>query len=644
MLIALLATFLIYFPGLNGPLVLDDNINLKAVSDYLSGDKTGFAVITDNRSGRLGRPVSMASYVLDAKLWGDSTWHAKRTNLLIHLATGTVVLLLFWLLLRRTPQLYRHAGKISLLLGATWLLLPIHVSTVLYLIQRMAQLSSFFLLAGLCLFVLAREAINRDQRLGTIALWTGVPILTAIAAFSKENGLLLPLMALVIELVWFRPNDRQKRPRSIIAFFLILVAIPAVVGTFLALTRPDSLFAGYAIRDYSIYERLLTQARVLWEYVFATLVPRPSDLGLFHDPYPISTGVLAPITTLLAILAWISVLALAWRWRVRIPAFAGGIGLFLAAHAMESGIFPLEIYFEHRNYLASVGLLLATAGLIAELAIRDPAPSQAFRIAGVALLFSVPVVFGMTTLNRVQAWSTIDSFYDQQLRHHPDSPRLHSYLLGFALNRADFFSAMTHIDAAERAFNRPNMLAPTYWRFLAYCAIDEPPQDSLYGELEAKSPRRIHNVDMMSWEMFAQKIEAGNCPGVDVERLATAAQHWLDKSEQPPHLINVWRSRYSLARLLATRGQLEEAESVARRTWEDSNYNRGVGIFLFQLNASLGNEEQCREILEQLEQSEGKGDLRFDRAVKRFRQALEAGLNESPVKNSEQITEDYGLM
>src|SRR6056297_761772 len=75
-----IATFLIYFPGLAGPLVLDDNINLRDITHYLEGNKTALAVITDNQSGRLGRPVSMASFVLDAYLWGDSTWHAKRSS------------------------------------------------------------------------------------------------------------------------------------------------------------------------------------------------------------------------------------------------------------------------------------------------------------------------------------------------------------------------------------------------------------------------------------------------------------------------------------------------------------------------------------------------------------------------------------
>lgn len=634
-----MATFLIYFPGLDGPLLLDDNVNLEDISRYLEGQKTAATVIGDNHSGSLGRPVSMATFILDAQLWGNSTWHAKRTNLFIHLASGTLVLLLFWFLLRRTPQLQQNAGKIAILLAAVWLLMPLHVSTVLYLIQRMAQLSTFFILAGLCFFVLSREAIERNQRWSALALWIGVPAFTAIGAFSKENAVLLPLMALIVELVWFRPADGRRRPKTVLFFFLLFLALPMLAGVLLLLHQPGNLL-NYTYRDFSLYERLLTQSRVLWDYVLAAVHPQPSNLGLFQDYYTTSTGLLKPPITLLAIGAWLGVVFLAWRWRKRVPAFSGGIGLFLTAHAMESGIFPLEIYFEHRNYLPSVGLLLAISGLIGELIKHLPTPSRAFRATGAALAILIPAIFAAATFGRVQAWSTADSFYAQQLEHHSESPRLHSYLLGFALNRGDFFSAMTHIKAAEQLFQRSNMRAPTYWRFLAYCSIDEAPPDSLYGELDGNTHPRIDTVEMLSWELLAQKIEAGDCPGIKVNRFINSAQKWLKDTELSPKSMNVWRPRYSIARLLASNGELIRAAQVGYRAWKDANYNRGIGIFLFQVNASLGNEEECREILEILQRSEGQGRLRFDEAIQTFREALEAGLDSLAENERELFDED----
>lgn len=625
-ILLLAVTFSIYQPGLSGPLLLDDDINLKDISRYFEGDKTATAVITDNRSGRLGRPVSMASFILDAQLWGNSTWHAKRTNLVIHLGCGILVLLLFWSLLHRTPQLKKNAAKIALLLVAVWLLLPLHVSTVLYLVQRMALLSAFFMLAGLVTFVLAREGIERRNRWGTLVLWIGVPSFTLIGAFSKENALLTPLLALIIEIVWFRPKEGGNRPKTVFLFFLLFLAIPMLFSAILLANNPAS-FIDYTYRDFTLYERLLTQTRVLCDYVLAALLPRPSDLGLFQDYYPISSGPLSPPTTLLAIVAWLCIVITAWRWRTRIPAYSGGIGFFLAAHSMESGIFPLEIYFEHRNYLPSIGLLLAITGLVGELISRLPAPTRSFWVTSVCLAVLAPTTMAAITLGRVQAWSTTSSFYAQQLKHHSQSPRLHSFLLGFALNNSDFPAAMAHIEAAERAFNRPNMRAPTYWRFLAYCSVNEPPPDRLYDELDEERYSRIDTVEMLSWEALAEKIEAEDCPGIDADPLIDFVDGWVDNTKLSPKALNVWRSRYSLARVLASKGNLDRAAKVGSRAWEDSNFNRGIGIFLFQIYASLGNEEKCRYILSILERSEGQGHVRFDNAVQTFREGLSSGLD-----------------
>ncbi|MCY0536413.1 hypothetical protein, partial [Klebsiella pneumoniae] len=60
--------------------------------------------------------------------------------------------------------------------------------------------------------------------------------------------------------------------------------------------------------------------------------------------------------------------------RKRAPSIPAGWFFFLVAHLVESSFLPLEMYYEHRNYLPSFGLLLAATGLL-EILLRRSNPS-----------------------------------------------------------------------------------------------------------------------------------------------------------------------------------------------------------------------------------------------------------------------------
>ncbi len=620
----------LYWPGLAGPLVLDDQGNLSDVTRYLEGDKTAWAVIWDNRSGRLGRPVSMATFVADAWLWGDSTWHAKRTNLLIHVSNGILVFLLLVPLLIRSKVAREKAFLAGAFLAAVWLVLPVHASTVLYLVQRMAQLSTLFILLGLVFFVHARGMIQNGSRWGNVLLWVGVPAATVLGVLSKENGALLPVLALVVELVWFRRAAAGRRPLQVKVFFLLTAIVPVTAALLLLLLRPDSFFAGYRMRHFTLYERLLTQPRVLWDYVQAIVLPRGALYGIFHDDYPVSHGLLAPWTTLAAIVAWLAALVGAWMAGRASPLIVGGLLLFLVGQSMESSIFPLEIYFEHRNYFPSIGVLLALAGIVQFVATRLPAPSPGFRRLLPALALMWPLVCVAVTFNQAAAWSDTDSFYRYQFRHHADSVRLHSYMLGFALQRGDFLAASAHIDAADRLSPVSEPMAPAIWQLLAYCSIDQPPEPVAYSNIELRVESAVSRYAMIAVEQLATRSEKGECPGLDVDHFGNLITRWLDHSELPDAYMEKWRSRYYLSRMFASVGDFESALELGTAAWQDSDYNRGVGVYLFQINASVGNEAACTAILKRLERSTGHGDLLFDRAVNTFRRALDEGLEALP--------------
>ncbi|MGO4776033.1 tetratricopeptide repeat protein, partial [Lysobacter sp. 2RAB21] len=140
---------LIYSVGLDGPYLFDDTFNLMPVRLWAAGRLDWSEVMFGNVSGILGRPVSMASFMLSAAIGGATPLDYKVGNLAIHLVCSVVI---FRLLQRLMAANHRSPDTVTVsagLLTALWLLHPLHVSTVLYAVQRMAQLSTLFVLLAL---------------------------------------------------------------------------------------------------------------------------------------------------------------------------------------------------------------------------------------------------------------------------------------------------------------------------------------------------------------------------------------------------------------------------------------------------------------------------------------------------------------
>jgi len=139
---ALLVTVLVYWVGLNGPFVMDDPNNLDPIKQWLHGENSWRYALLGNTAGLFGRALSMATLMANAWLAGDSPHAFKLGNLVFHLACGVVGWQVLRRALARDPNLATDADPAAALLTALWLLHPLNVSTVLYVIQRMAQVST----------------------------------------------------------------------------------------------------------------------------------------------------------------------------------------------------------------------------------------------------------------------------------------------------------------------------------------------------------------------------------------------------------------------------------------------------------------------------------------------------------------------
>ncbi len=419
LLLLLAICVLIYAPGLSGPMLLDDYPQL---SPLMEAEPRDWQTLGDtylfSNSGHLSRPVSMASFIANAVLHGDELRYWKATNLLIHGLTAIIVFFLTRILFRAAPVTAApgQAGWLALLVAGLWLLHALHVSTVLYTVQRMAQLATLFTLAGLLAYSSGRL---RQIRTGggwwliAVALLVCLPL----AVLSKENGVLLLLLIPLFELTVFRgaglPGARTGSGRILLSVMLL----PVLLGTAYLLLHFDQLVLnGYVSREFTLTERLLTQLRVLVMYLHQLLVPLPGIMGFYHDDIAVSRGLATPPATLWSLLLLAGLLWLAWVLRRRQPLISTGILFFFLAHALESTIFPLELMFEHRNYLASFGVMLAVVALLAML-VRQP---KVLAATGVVLLLT----WSSLTAVRAGIWGTPSLLMSHMHAVHPASKRL----------------------------------------------------------------------------------------------------------------------------------------------------------------------------------------------------------------------------
>lgn len=345
----------LYSFGVSPVFILDDETNLSGLEQVKKhGDVLEF--ISQGNAGPLGRSVSLATFALQADAWPNAT-QFKYVNILIHLLTGLFIYNLLSVVGRLLKWNIEKIFLLSFLSTALWLLSPIQVSTVLYVIQRMAQLSIFFTVIGLFLYLKGREWLLQGKlSQGYLIASLGLIAAGLLALFSKENGILLILYVWVIEATLLQSLPKPLGWNSWKSVFIYL-PILIIIGYFLFTFRPESAYGG---RDFTLIERLLTESRILFEYLANILVPNYfNQFNLFQDDYVTSKSLFEPKITIVAVAGLLSLFLSALFFRKRYPIFSFGVLWFLAGHALESTIVPLILYFEHRNYLALLGPVLA---------------------------------------------------------------------------------------------------------------------------------------------------------------------------------------------------------------------------------------------------------------------------------------------
>ena len=345
---------------MSGPFLFDDFFNLNRLGEAggIHDFSSWYQFVFNGKSSFLGRPFSLATFTLNGQTWPTSPLPFKITNLAIHcFNTWLLFVFLTGLVNLCADSTNKKIPKYLPLLGSgLWLIHPIHIATILQVVQRMTLLGGTFILLSMIVYIKFLQ--NNPLRLSRnfFVLIAVLSVTGLLGVLSKETVMTVPLFMFALNYSVLQnaiSSDRTFKR----AWQLLLLGGPLLLFLGGSIYLNSGLEYLWNARDFSLTERLLTETRILFVYLSNIFFPSSNGTHLFHDDIVLSVSLLSPLSTLFSSIAIVILIIGAIKLRSKMPFISLAILWYFLGHVFESTIWPLELYFEHRNYIPSLCLV-----------------------------------------------------------------------------------------------------------------------------------------------------------------------------------------------------------------------------------------------------------------------------------------------
>lgn len=458
----LIVGFLVYSNTLTSSFQFDDKINIV--------DNPFIRDIRNLWPPYGARWFGLLTFSLNYTFGGLNPVGYHLVNICIHVLTALSVYA-FVLLTFRTAY---FAGRQFTVIPGNWFALacallfvshPIQTQAVTYIVQRFASLASLLYMLSLDFYILARlQTEHTDNtacsssfrtRLTRFFLYVAAVLSALLSLKTKEIAYTLPFMLLLYDTMFISglkglSNAVRKRWRVVVSLALTFLAALAFVITTYGLQA--TLASLKATNEISRLDYLITQFRVIVTYIRLLIIPVGQTVDHHFKVYH---SILEP--SVLASLAFLAVLAVAaicfgrasrqGNPYLRLIAF--GIVWFFITLAIESSLIPIiDVMFEHRLYLPSIGAIIAVIAAIAyaleKIGLKD---KMALRFAS-GILIIVTVALSCTTYVRNRVWENELTLWSDAIAKKPDNPRGYNMVGSYYLVRFRVFDAIGYFRKA----------------------------------------------------------------------------------------------------------------------------------------------------------------------------------------------------
>jgi tetratricopeptide (TPR) repeat protein len=368
------------------------------------------------------RPLPSLSLALNWYVGQEDTFGYHLVNIAVHILTAFILSLSVSHLLQ-TPRIKNRCTEeeiysISLLCAVLWAVNPIQIQAVTYIVQRMAAMAAMFYILGIYFYIKGRQTQHGKTR----ALFYVLCFFSFLfALLSKENAVMLPISLILMEMIFYRDLTKLRKKQWLILLGTVCTAILLGIVIF-KIGILDFLFRGFISRPFSLGERLLTEPRIVLFYISQIFYPLPDRLSITHDII-VSTSLLSPWTTLPAILTILLLIGIGISQINKRPVVAFSILFFFLNHVIESTILPLELIFEHRNYLPSFFIFLPIASGLTYLFGFYKAKNRPLYAIMATFVTLIIIGLGCFTYIRNRDWRTETTLWKDAMKKAPRDAR-----------------------------------------------------------------------------------------------------------------------------------------------------------------------------------------------------------------------------
>ncbi len=504
-------TVFIYSVGIDTRFILDDIRNLRDLANITNDGYLDY--IFNGEASPLGRPISYLSFALQHDSWPNNPSNFKLINVIIHIVNGALVYIVTHLLLKQLRYKSEQYEYFPLVISALWLLHPVHSTTVLYVVQRMTLLASFFSLSGVALYLYFRNKyLIKRQSIHIIYMIVVVAGCSLISVLCKEIGVLLPAYIMVIENTLYSNQQHFSKWKKCTNMAMLL---PLLAVCLYFISSFGSIKAGYLSRDFTLEQRLLTELVVLVDYIKIIIIPTTDSFSLYHDSFPISVSFFQPVKTIYSFLIILFLFLLAWMSRKKYPLIGFGVTWFFVGHSLEGTILSLELYYEHRNYLPSIGVIAIIIGVYQNFSGRTNVKKIKYYLAAIYLLCITSVTFIINDL-----WNSPYIQTMSWLKQQPDSQRVLSDLWGMSLVMGNKEKA-NDIYEKLKLKNKQDLFPDIRKIMATYCIEKDLLDENEWGHIYSEAKQAVYkNTSLISeFDQLIYLMAKNNCTMQDKPKL-----------------------------------------------------------------------------------------------------------------------------
>lgn len=451
------------------------------------------------------RSVGYLTFFANYKVHGLRVAGFHIVNLVIHIVNAVLVYFLINLTFRtpflRMSVLKNRSCYIGLFSALFFVLHPVQTQAVTYIVQRFTSLATMFYLMSLVLYIQYRlrkielkakapechlhkngnpETLAKKTRAefdstikswnnkrGTVLLYCAALLFAVLAMKTKEIALTLPLVVAFYEFIFFRAGLKRR----IIYLFPFLVAMLIIPLSYMFLIRMDSSIEelmGYAdnitrAQEISRLDYFFTEFRVIVTYL--RLLVLPVNQNVDYD-YPVYHSIFAlPVFLSMIVLLGVFGFGVCLLYRAHIidrgseahssfitdhasRLVAFGIFWFFITLSVESSVIPLQVIYEHRIYLPSVGIFSSL--VVMAFLLMERYGKITIRHSAVSLAVLLLLLFSCATYMRNTIWKNTMTLWEDSVRKSPQKARPHVNFGNALMFKGEIDGAIKHYDTAVK--------------------------------------------------------------------------------------------------------------------------------------------------------------------------------------------------